>query len=48
MINKALKVCEDFRQSLEHSDMDTNLETQQTPAQKEWAEFLDSCYLVVQ
>uniref|UniRef100_A0A3Q4HXX1 Tubulin monoglycylase TTLL3-like n=1 Tax=Neolamprologus brichardi TaxID=32507 RepID=A0A3Q4HXX1_NEOBR len=46
MINKALKVCEDFLQSLEHSDIDTNLETQQTPAQ-EWAEFLDSYYLVV-
>uniref|UniRef100_A0A3P9BXJ5 Tubulin tyrosine ligase-like family, member 3 n=1 Tax=Maylandia zebra TaxID=106582 RepID=A0A3P9BXJ5_9CICH len=45
-INKALKVCEDFLQSLEHSDIDTNLETQQTPAQ-EWAEFLDSYYLVV-
>uniref|UniRef100_A0A3P8QFL4 Tubulin tyrosine ligase-like family, member 3 n=1 Tax=Astatotilapia calliptera TaxID=8154 RepID=A0A3P8QFL4_ASTCA len=29
-INKALKVCEDFLQSLEHSDIDTNLETQQT------------------
>uniref|UniRef100_A0A669E297 Tubulin tyrosine ligase-like family, member 3 n=1 Tax=Oreochromis niloticus TaxID=8128 RepID=A0A669E297_ORENI len=36
----------DFLQSLEHSDIDTNLETQQTPAQ-EWAEFLDSYYLVV-
>uniref|UniRef100_A0A3B4GUU6 Tubulin tyrosine ligase-like family, member 3 n=1 Tax=Pundamilia nyererei TaxID=303518 RepID=A0A3B4GUU6_9CICH len=36
----------DFLQSLEHSDIDTNLETQQTPGQ-EWAEFLDSYYLVV-
>ncbi|KAM4588698.1 tubulin monoglycylase TTLL3-like [Odontesthes bonariensis] len=47
MINSALKVCQEYLESLEHSDIDTSLETPHTLTQEEWAEFIDSYYLVV-
>lgn len=47
MIDSALKVCQEFLESLEHSDIDINFETQ-TLTKEEWAEFLNSYYLVVQ
>ncbi|XP_030585912.1 tubulin monoglycylase TTLL3-like isoform X2 [Archocentrus centrarchus] len=47
MINSALRVCQEFLESLDHSDLDTSLDTQCTPTQEEWAKFLDSYYLVV-
>ncbi|XP_029286695.1 tubulin monoglycylase TTLL3-like isoform X2 [Cottoperca gobio] len=47
MINSALKVCQEFLESLEHRDIDKNLETPQTLTEEEWALFLNSYYLVV-
>ncbi|XP_059185040.1 tubulin monoglycylase TTLL3-like isoform X2 [Centropristis striata] len=47
MINSALKVCQEFLESLEHRDIDINLETPQTLTEDEWAEFINSYYLVV-
>ncbi|XP_044079370.1 tubulin monoglycylase TTLL3-like isoform X3 [Siniperca chuatsi] len=47
MIDSALKVCQEFLESLEHSDIDISLETPQTLTKEEWAEFIDSYYLVV-
>ncbi|XP_041836957.1 tubulin monoglycylase TTLL3-like isoform X2 [Melanotaenia boesemani] len=44
MINCALKVCQEYLQSLEHGDIDTSLEVL---TQEEWAEYLNSYYLVV-
>lgn len=48
MIDNALKVCQEFLESREHSDIDISLETSQTLTQEEWAEFIDSYHLVVQ
>ncbi|XP_040889377.1 tubulin monoglycylase TTLL3-like [Toxotes jaculatrix] len=47
MIDSALKVCQQFLESLEHSDIDISLETPQTLTRDEWARFIDSYYLVV-
>ncbi|TDH14521.1 hypothetical protein EPR50_G00043390 [Perca flavescens] len=47
MINSALKVCHEFLESLQHNDIDINLETPQTLTNEEWAEFINSYYLVV-
>ncbi|XP_047438821.1 tubulin monoglycylase TTLL3-like isoform X2 [Mugil cephalus] len=47
MISIALKVCQDFLESREHTDIDISLETPQTLKEEEWAEFIDSYYLVV-
>lgn len=47
MIDSALKVCQEFLDSLEHRDIDISLETPQTLTKEEWAEFIDSYYLVV-
>ncbi|XP_041802254.1 tubulin monoglycylase TTLL3-like isoform X2 [Chelmon rostratus] len=47
MIDNALKVCQEFLESREHSDIDISLETSQTLTQEEWAEFIDSYHLVV-
>ncbi|KAI3370384.1 hypothetical protein L3Q82_025152 [Scortum barcoo] len=47
MIDRALRVCQEFLDSLEHSDIDISLETPQTLTKEEWAEFIDSYYLVV-
>lgn len=48
MIDSALKVCLEFLESREHRDIDISLETPQTLTKEEWAEFIDSYYLVVQ
>lgn len=48
MISSALKVCHEFLESLEHRDIDINMETPQTLTKEEWAEFINSYYLVVQ
>ncbi|XP_033482115.1 tubulin monoglycylase TTLL3-like [Epinephelus lanceolatus] len=47
MIDSALKVCQEFLDSLEHRDIDISMETPQTLTKEEWAEFIDSYYLVV-
>ncbi|XP_076607634.1 tubulin monoglycylase TTLL3-like [Chaetodon auriga] len=47
MIDNALKVCREFLESREHRDIDISLETPQTLTKEEWAEFIDSYYLVV-
>ncbi|XP_070759005.1 tubulin monoglycylase TTLL3-like [Enoplosus armatus] len=47
MIDSALKVCQEFLESLEHGDIDINQETPPTLTKEEWAEFIDSYYLVV-
>ncbi|XP_054472909.1 tubulin monoglycylase TTLL3-like [Anoplopoma fimbria] len=47
MINSALKVCQEFLESLEHRDIDIHLETPQTLTKEEWAEFINGYYLVV-
>ncbi|XP_018535583.1 tubulin monoglycylase TTLL3 isoform X2 [Lates calcarifer] len=47
MIDNALKVCQEFLESLEHNDIDISLETPQTLTKEEWAQFIESYYLVV-
>ncbi|KAM6947949.1 LOW QUALITY PROTEIN: tubulin monoglycylase TTLL3-like [Lycodopsis pacificus] len=47
MINNALRVCQEFLESLEHGDIDVPLETPQTLTEEEWAEFINGYYLVV-
>ncbi|MEQ2268407.1 hypothetical protein XENORESO_012541 [Xenotaenia resolanae] len=46
MITTALKVCQEYLESLEHRDIDKTLETPQTLTQEQWAEFISSYYLV--
>nr|XP_046240461.1 tubulin monoglycylase TTLL3-like isoform X2 [Scatophagus argus] len=48
MIDSALKVCQEFLESLEHRDIDTSLDTPQTLTADEWIEFIDGYYRVVQ
>lgn len=48
MIDKALKVCQGFLDSLEHIDIDISLDAPQSFTEEEWDEFIDSYYLVVQ
>lgn len=48
MIDSALKVCQDYLESLQHSDIDISPETPQIVTEEEWTEFIDSYYLVVQ
>ncbi|XP_034068128.1 tubulin monoglycylase TTLL3-like isoform X2 [Gymnodraco acuticeps] len=45
MITSALKVCQEFLESLEHCDIDRNLETPLT--EEQWEEFIHSYQLVV-
>ncbi|XP_074522474.1 tubulin monoglycylase TTLL3 [Halichoeres trimaculatus] len=47
MIDFAVKVCQDFLESLEHGDIDRSLDTPQILSEEEWADFIDSYYLVV-
>ncbi|XP_029630758.1 tubulin monoglycylase TTLL3 isoform X3 [Salmo trutta] len=47
MIDSALKVCQDFLDSLEHSDIDIALETPPSLTEQEWLEFIHNYYLVV-
>lgn len=48
MIDSALKVCQDFLDSLEHNDIDIALETPPSLTEQEWLEFIHNYYLVVQ
>lgn len=48
MIDSALRVCQEFLESLEHKDIDISLKTPQTLTKEEWAEFINNYYLVVQ
>uniref|UniRef100_A0A672I2Q9 Tubulin tyrosine ligase-like family, member 3 n=1 Tax=Salarias fasciatus TaxID=181472 RepID=A0A672I2Q9_SALFA len=45
--SSALQVCQEFLESFEHHDIDMSSETPPMLSQAEWAEFLDSYYLVV-
>ncbi|TKS70986.1 Tubulin monoglycylase TTLL3 [Collichthys lucidus] len=47
MIDSALKVCQDYLESLQHSDIDISPETPRIVTEEEWTEFIDSYYLVV-
>ncbi|KAM9408240.1 LOW QUALITY PROTEIN: tubulin monoglycylase TTLL3 [Pholidichthys leucotaenia] len=47
MINNALKVCQEFLDSLQHTDIDISLETPQTLTLEEWDDFIYSYYFVV-
>ncbi|XP_077428877.1 tubulin monoglycylase TTLL3-like [Vanacampus margaritifer] len=47
MINAALKVCQDFLESLDHADIDTSLETNPSLTTEEWGEFIDNYCLLV-
>ncbi|KAF7664508.1 hypothetical protein LDENG_00173290 [Lucifuga dentata] len=47
IIDSALKVCQAFLDSLEHTDIDTSLETTQTLTKEQWTEFLDNYCNVV-
>ncbi|CAB1353544.1 unnamed protein product, partial [Coregonus sp. 'balchen'] len=47
MIDSALKVCQDFLDSLEHNDIDIALETPPSLTEQEWLEFIHNYYLVV-
>ncbi|XP_038157255.1 tubulin monoglycylase TTLL3 [Cyprinodon tularosa] len=46
MIYSALKVCHEYLEKLEHKDIDKTFKTPQTLTQDQWAEFLNSYYLV--
>ncbi|XP_034544170.1 tubulin monoglycylase TTLL3-like [Notolabrus celidotus] len=48
MIDFAVKVCQEFLESLEHSDIDKKLDTLHLISKEEWTEFIDSYCLVVQ
>ncbi|KAM9362202.1 tubulin monoglycylase TTLL3 [Symphorus nematophorus] len=47
VIDIALKVCQEYLESLEYCDIDISSETSQTLKKEEWAEFMDNYYLVV-
>ncbi|XP_053171457.1 tubulin monoglycylase TTLL3-like [Scomber japonicus] len=47
MIDRALKVCQEFLESVEHRDIDISLETPDTLTQEDWTEFIDNYYCVV-
>ncbi|XP_037535046.1 tubulin monoglycylase TTLL3 [Nematolebias whitei] len=47
LINTALSICQKYLDSLEHRDIDTSREASQTLTQEQWAEFIQSYYLVV-
>ncbi|XP_041638384.1 tubulin monoglycylase TTLL3-like isoform X2 [Cheilinus undulatus] len=47
MIDTAVKVCQEFLESLDHIDIDKGLDMQQALSKQEWMEFIDSYYLVV-
>ena len=48
MIDRALHVCQEFLNSLEHGDIDVTMETFTSLTGEQWAEFLRDYYLVVQ
>uniref|UniRef100_A0A3Q2QCB8 Tubulin tyrosine ligase like 3 n=1 Tax=Fundulus heteroclitus TaxID=8078 RepID=A0A3Q2QCB8_FUNHE len=46
IITSALKVCQEYLESLEHRDIDKTPEAPHTLTQEQWAEFINSYYLV--
>lgn len=48
IIDTALRVCQEFLSVLEHSDIDITVETPPSVEEKQWAEFLQDYYMVVQ
>ncbi|XP_036386741.1 tubulin monoglycylase TTLL3-like [Megalops cyprinoides] len=47
VIHIALRVCQEFLDSLEHNDIDIAMEMSQALTEQEWAEFIHSYYRVV-
>lgn len=48
MIDTALHVCQEFLNTLEHSDIDVTMETPPSVKEQQWSEFLHDYYVVVQ
>ncbi|XP_046714300.1 tubulin monoglycylase TTLL3 isoform X2 [Silurus meridionalis] len=47
LIETALRVCQEYLNSLEHSDIDVSLETPPTLSEQQWTEVINSYYLVI-
>ncbi|XP_026801286.3 tubulin monoglycylase TTLL3 isoform X2 [Pangasianodon hypophthalmus] len=47
LIETALRVCQEYLNSLEHCDIDISLETPPTLSEQQWTNFLHSYYLVI-
>uniref|UniRef100_A0A673BAX8 Tubulin tyrosine ligase-like family, member 3 n=1 Tax=Sphaeramia orbicularis TaxID=375764 RepID=A0A673BAX8_9TELE len=47
VIDFALKVCQEFLESLEHNDIDIGLESPHTLTEEQWTDFIESYYLIV-
>ncbi|XP_035242736.1 tubulin monoglycylase TTLL3-like isoform X2 [Anguilla anguilla] len=47
VIQRALRVCQAFMDSLDHSDIDVAMETSPTLTEQEWGEFIHNYYRVV-
>lgn len=48
MIDIALHVCQEFLSVLEHGDIDVTVETPPSVEERQWEEFLQDYYRVVQ
>lgn len=48
MIDKALHVCQEFLNSLDHIDIDVTMETPPSLTEQQLAKFMHDYYLVVQ
>lgn len=48
IIETALRVCQEFLIVLEHGDIDVTVETPESVEEKQWSEFLQEYYVVVQ
>lgn len=48
MIDKALHVCQEFLNSLDHIDIDVTMETPPSLTEQQWVKFMHDYYLVVQ
>ncbi|KAM3877904.1 tubulin monoglycylase TTLL3-like [Diretmus argenteus] len=47
IIDSALKICQEFLDSLEHNDIDISSEKPQSLTKEQWEEFINNYYLVV-
>ncbi|XP_031678757.1 tubulin monoglycylase TTLL3 isoform X1 [Oncorhynchus kisutch] len=47
MIDRALHVCQEFLNSLDHSDIDVTMETPPSLTEQQWVKFMHDYYLVV-
>ncbi|KAK6319298.1 hypothetical protein J4Q44_G00105090 [Coregonus suidteri] len=47
MIDRALHICQEFLNSLDHSDIDVTIETPPSLTEQQWAKFMHDYYLVV-